>query len=588
VPCKARIRLDMLQKRWNYKPVPGDQAVQDLMRGINASSALAKLLVQRGVYDFESAKAFFNPSLKQVHNPFLMNDMDNAVNRITEAIENGENILVYGDYDVDGTTAVSLLYGFLIEHYENVSYYIPDRYAEGYGVSLQGIDFAHDNGVKLMIALDCGIKAINQVEYANEKGIDFIICDHHLPGETLPQALAILNPLQTDCAYPYKSLCGCGIGFKLVQALSLTWDLDKEEPLKYIDLVAIASASDIVPMTGENRVLTYFGIKLMEKALRPGLAQLLEGAGLAQDGELIKKELSVTDVVFKIGPRINAAGRMKHGSLAVDLLIAKTQKQAEIPAAEVNQKNTDRREVDLQTLEEALEMIRDNESMQRMKSTMLFAPHWHKGVIGIAASRIQDHYYRPTIILTESSGKASGSARSVLGFDVHAAIEECADLLTSFGGHPAAAGMTLELDQIDEFRSRFEKAVAEKITDEQLTPSIEVDSEVSLDQLTMNFFNQIQRMAPFGPENMTPVFVTHNLKDTGRSKCVGDCTHLKFEVTQEGLGHLSFGGIGFGLGEHEKAVQSGKRFSLAYTLEKNEYRGIVTLQLMVKDIRFID
>jgi single-stranded-DNA-specific exonuclease len=573
----------MLQKRWNHKTLPEDQALQDLMRGINASAALASLLLQRGITDFERAKSFFNPSLKHLHNPFLMKDMEKAVTRISEAIENGEKILVYGDYDVDGTTAVSLLYGFLIEHYENVSYYIPDRYAEGYGVSMQGIDFAYDNGVTLMIALDCGIKAINQVDYANEKGID-----HHLPGKSLPKAFAILNPLQSDCEYPYKSLCGCGIGFKLVQALSLTWDLDKEEPLKYIDLVAIASASDIVPMTGENRVLTYFGMKLMEKTLRPGLAQLLEGAGLAQDGALIKKELTVTDVVFKIGPRINAAGRMKHGSLAVDLLISKTQKQAEVPAADVNQKNTDRREVDLQTLDEALEMIQSNNEMQSTKSTMLFAPHWHKGVIGIAASRIQDHYYRPTIILTESNGKASGSARSVLGFDVHAAIEKCSDLLTSFGGHPAAAGMTLELNLIDEFRTRFEKAVSETITDDQLIPSIEVDLEVNLDQLTMNFFNQIQRMAPFGPNNMTPVFVTHNLKDTGRSKCVGDGSHLKFEVTQDGADHKAFGGIGFGLGEHEKEVQKGRRFSLAYSLEKNEYRGQTSLQIMVKDIRFND
>ncbi len=578
----------MLQKRWNYKPVPEEQAVQDLMRGINASPALSKLLIQRGVHDFESAKAFFNPSLHQIHNSFLMKDMDKAVNRITEAIEKGENILVYGDYDVDGTTAVSLLYGFLIEHYENVSYYIPDRYAEGYGVSMQGIDFAHDNGVSLMVALDCGIKALKQVDYANSKGIDFIICDHHLPGKTLPRAFAILNPLQPECIYPYKSLCGCGIGFKLVQALALTWELDKEEPYKYIDLVAIASAADIVPMTGENRVLTYFGMKMMEKALRPGLAQLLEGAGLAEDGELIKKELTVTDVVFKIGPRINAAGRMKHGSLAVELLTAKTQKQASVPAADVNQNNTDRREVDLQTLEEALVMIQSDSKLQETKSTMLFASHWHKGVIGIAASRIQEHYYRPTIILTESNGKASGSARSVLGFDVHAAIEKCADLLSSYGGHPAAAGMTLELHLIDEFRKRFENAVAETITDEQLVPSIEVDLEVDLDQLTMNFFTQIQRMAPFGPSNMAPVFVTHNLKDSGRSKCVGDGSHLKLEVMQGDQSQTFFSGIGFGLGSLEKEVQSGRRFSLAYTLEKNEYRGNVSLQLMVKDLRFTD
>jgi single-stranded-DNA-specific exonuclease len=572
-----------VEKRWILRQQPTAQEVANLRSAINASDPLAKLLLQRGIQDFEAAKNYFNPSISSFHHPFLMKGMDKAVERITQAVEAGENILVYGDYDVDGTTSVALVYTFLTNHYDRVSYYIPDRYGEGYGISFQGIDFAQDNDVSLIIALDCGIKAIDQVAYANERGIDFIICDHHLPGAEVPAALAILNPLQSDCPYPYKSLSGCGIGYKLIDALTITWKLEESEPRQFLDLVAIAAGCDIVPITGENRLLCHFGLRLMEQSLRPGLAMLLENGGLYKDGQL-KRPLTITDLVFVIGPRINAAGRMEHGQLAVELLTAQTTKKAEEPAARVVENNMERREVDLDMLEEALEMLEGEDP--NLKSTMLFAEHWHKGVVGIVASRVQDQYYRPTIILTESNGKVSGSARSVRGFDVHAAIETCADLLENFGGHQAAAGMTLAKENLAAFKERFERAVAEKILPEQLIPSLEIDIELDFDQINARFYDSMNRMAPFGPENMRPVFVTHNVIDTGKSKCVGDGSHLKFLVSQQGNEKIKMGGIGFGLGEHMETMKSGKPFSLVYVLEINEFRGQKNLELMVKDIRF--
>lgn len=573
----------MVEKRWNIRDQPSDQEVAQLRSAINASEPLAKLLLQRNISDFQAAKNYFNPSISSFHHPFLMKDMDIAVQRIVEAMDKQENILVYGDYDVDGTTAVTLVYSFLTTHYDRVSFYIPDRYGEGYGISFQGIDFAQDNDVSLIVALDCGIKAVDQVAYAKERNIDFIICDHHLPGDEIPAACAILNPLQNDCAYPYKSLSGCGIGYKLIEALTITWGLDKTEPRQYLDLVAIASGCDIVPITGENRLLCHFGLKLMEQALRPGLALLLENGGLYKEGALTRT-LTITDLVFVIGPRINAAGRMEHGQLAVELLTAETTKSAEGPAARVVQNNTERREVDLEMLEEALEMLEETED--EAKSTVLYAPHWHKGVVGIVASRVQDHYYRPTIILTGSNGKISGSARSVRGFDVHAAIESCADLLESFGGHPAAAGMTLAMDNLDTFKLRFEQAVAERIKPEQLIPSLEIDIELNFNQINQRFFDSMNRMAPFGPENMRPVFVSHNIKDSGKSKCVGDGSHLKFDVVQIGNEKRSFVGIGFGMGDKLAEMKTGRAFSLVYVLEINEFRGRKCLELMVKDLRF--
>jgi single-stranded-DNA-specific exonuclease len=572
-----------LEKQWAPKPVPIEDDVRRFQSAINASGPLATLLMQREIRDFESARLFFNPKLERLHPPFLMKDMQIAVDRITEAISKEEHILVYGDYDVDGTTAVSLLYSFLLEHYPNVSYYIPDRYGEGYGVSLKGIDFAEDNDVTLMIALDCGIKAVEQVDYALGKNIDFIICDHHLPGKKIPKAVAILNPLQSDCSYPDKYLSGCGIGFKLAQALAKSWDLDKEEPYKYLDLVAIAAACDIVPLIGENRILCHFGIQLIEDAMRPGLKLLLENAGRLVDGRL-KKDLTIGDIVFAIGPRINAAGRMEHGQLAVELLTSTTTKAAESPAIRVNENNTNRREVDKQMLEQAIAMVHELE--ESTVSTVLFDSNWHKGVVGIVASRVQDVRYRPTIILTESEGKATGSARSVEGFDVHAAIESCADLLDTYGGHRAAAGLTMKLENLAEFRTRFESAVESVIEPTQLFPSIAIDLELTLDQINMRFYNSMNRMAPFGPENMRPVFVSHNLKDTKRSKKVGDGSHLKLEVSQSGSGDQVIRGIAFGLGHMLDEIKD-TEFSAVYTLEINEFNGVKSLELMVRDIKVI-
>lgn len=556
-----------------------------MQNAINASEPLATLLLQRGIAGFEEAKRFFNPSLSQLHSPFLMKGMQVAVDRITEVINQGENILVYGDYDVDGTTSVAMMYSFLLEHSERVSFYLPDRYAEGYGVSFKGIDFAADNDVSLIIALDCGIKAVEQVAYAREKGIDFIICDHHVPGDQVPEAMAILNPLQTDCSYPYKSLSGCGIGFKLIQALTEAWQLERSEPYRYLDYVAIAAACDIVPMTGENRVLTHAGLKLMEESLKPGLKQLLENGGMIVNGAL-KRPLQVRDLVFVIGPRINAAGRMQHGNLAVEVMIAKTEQAATEPVEQLIQNNQDRRDTDLQILEEALQMLRDDAVTQNRKSTVLCADHWHKGVVGIVASRVQDHFYKPTIILTKSNGKLTGSARSVGSFDVHAAIESCADLLINYGGHPAAAGLTMEEENLTAFQDQFETAVASALRTEDEVPVLKIDMELHLEQITMRFFNTMDRMSPFGPKNMRPVFVTHNLIDTGNSRCVGDGTHLKLEAKSARPGKQKIRGIAFGMGDRLVRMQQGEPFSLVYTLELNHFKGHKNLEVMVKDIRF--
>lgn len=575
----------MLKKRWKFLPKPSDEVLFGLKNAINASEALGTLLAQRGITNFESARAFFQLDLNQLHPPSLMKDMDKAVDRITEAINAEQNILVYGDYDVDGTTAVSVVFSFLSAHYTNVSYYLPDRYTEGYGISFKGVDYAEDNDFSLIIALDCGIKAIDKVAYANEKGIDFIICDHHLPGSTLPEAHAILNPLQNDCKYPFKYLSGCGIGFKLVQALCKAWGIDQNEAMQYLDLVAIAAGCDIVSMTGENRLMTHFGLELMKKSIRPGLKLLLENGGLIK-GNILQRELTVTDLVFVIGPRINAAGRMSHGELAVKLLTATTDLQAEEPAKSIVTNNKERRDTDLSILDEALEMIRADEALQQSKSTVLFAEHWHKGVVGIVASRVQDHFHRPTIILTESNGKASGSARSVNGFDVHHAIEECADLLVNFGGHPAAAGLTLELDKLEIFQKRFEETVAKSIHPDQLIPSITVDMAIDFNQITDKFYQQMNRMAPFGPDNMRPHFATYNVIDTGRSRPVGDGTHLRLEVCQADNPSLVMKGIAFKLGHLAERIASKEPFSLVYKLDLNEFRGQTSLQMMVEDIHF--
>jgi single-stranded-DNA-specific exonuclease len=566
--------------KWVIKPIPDLEKVQQLQETIKATRVFSSLMIQRGLNKADQVKEYFNPNLNQLHDPFIMRDMDKAVARIEQALEEGQKIMVYGDYDVDGTTSVALVYSFLSSFYDNLMYYIPDRYKEGYGISIQGIDQAKKEGVDLIIALDCGIKANAKIEYANSLKIDFIICDHHMPGEELPLAIAILDPKRIDCNYPYKELSGCGIGFKLCQALNLKNSWGKEVLYNLLDLTALSIASDIVPLTGENRVLAYFGLKLINEKPRKSISRLLELAN--KEGRI-----DITALVFFVGPRINAAGRIDQAELSVKLLITEDDDLIESVGQKINALNTTRKEYDQDITEEALQMIRENENYMNAKSTLLYAEHWHKGVIGIVASRMIENFYRPTILLTKSGEMASGSARSVLGFDVYKAIDQCSDLLEQFGGHKYAAGMTMKTKNIDAFRERFEEVVSSSITEEQLTPKIEIDLEVDFDELSKLVYNQMLRFAPFGPQNLTPVFCTKNVVDAGFSKTVGsDKSHLKLNVCIQNNKTVTIDGIGFGLGEHEQKVKTGKPFSIAYTLEINEWKGNKTLQLMVKDLVF--
>jgi single-stranded-DNA-specific exonuclease len=568
-----------MEKRWVFKPAPDPETVKSLAEAINISSTLATILVQRDQKNFDAAKAFFRPSLGELHNPFLMKDMDAAVARLEKAILNKEKILIYGDYDVDGTTSVALFYGFLKTKYTELDFYIPDRSTEGYGVSIQGIEFAKENNFSLIITLDCGIKSVDRIELANSYGIDFIICDHHTPGELLPNAVAVLDPKRKDCTYPFKELSGCGVGFKLLQAYCLKNALGMDELYGYLDLLAISIASDIVPITGENRILTYYGLKKINTDPRPGIKALVNVAGF-------KKDLDVTNVVFGLGPRINAAGRIAHAKTAVHLLISETLEEAEGYADKINEKNTIRRDFDSSITQEALEMIeRDLLMRGDAKSTVLFKNDWHKGVIGIVASRCIEKYYKPTIILTESNNFATGSARSVFGFDVYEAISKCSDLLEHFGGHMYAAGLTLKLDKVDVFRERFEEAVASVITIDQQTPQIEVDLKIKLSQINDKFYKIIDQMAPFGPGNMQPVFVSENVVDDGRSKVLKE-QHLKLSIKQEGSGSIN--AIGFGMAEFYKRISSKEPFHICYNIAENEYNGTKSLQLIVRDIKFLD
>ena len=561
--------------RWTLKPIPDSQKVNALSKDLNVEPLVAYLLVQRGIETFEEAKSFFRPSLEELHDPFLMKDMDKAVERVQKAIENGENILVYGDYDVDGTTSVALMSSYLKTYYPNVSTYIPDRYDEGYGVSYKGIDFAFDNDFTLIIALDCGIKAIDKVAYASEKGIDFIICDHHRPGDEIPKAVAVLDPKREDCEYPFKELCGCGVGFKLIQALSEKRGVGLDDILLYLDLVATAIGADIVPVTGENRILAYYGLKVINSNPRTGFKAILK--------EVKKETLTITDVVFIIAPRINAAGRMKHGNHAVTLLTEENQEDAEKYAAEIEAFNSDRREADKKITEEALQQIIENDEEDR-NTTVVYHESWHKGVIGIVASRLTETYYRPTLVFTKSGEKLAASARSVKGFDVYNALESCAEHIEQFGGHKYAAGLTLLEEDFENFKNEFEKVVSETITPQQLIPEISVDAMIDLNEITPKFYRILKQFAPFGPGNMTPVFMTENLTDVGVGKCVGkDKSHLRLVVKQENSNQ--FTGIGFGLADKEDIACNGKPFKAVYCIDENEWQGNVSLQLRLKDIR---
>lgn len=561
--------------RWTLKPIPDFEKVNSLSKTLNVERIIANLLVQRGIETYEDAKKFFRPSLEDLHDPFLMKDMDKAVVRIENAIQNGENILVFGDYDVDGTTSVALLSSYLKSYYPNVSTYIPDRYEEGYGVSYKGIDFADDNDFSLIIALDCGIKAIDKVAYASGKNIDFIICDHHRPGKEIPKAVAVLDPKREDCDYPYDELCGCGVGFKLVQALAGRRGLGIEDLILYLDLVATAIAADIVPMTGENRILAYYGLKVINSNPRIGIKAILN--------EVKKETLTITDVVFIIAPRINAAGRMKHGIHAVNLLTEADLEKAKIFAAEIEEFNTDRRAADKDITAQALEQIIQNKEQER-KTTVVYHETWHKGVIGIVASRLTETYYRPTLVFTKSGEKLAASARSVKDFDVYNALESCAAHIEQFGGHKYAAGLTLLEKDFENFKNEFERVVSQTIEPRLLTPEIRVDAEIDLEDITPRLYRILKQFAPFGPGNMAPVFMTQNLWDTGYGKCVGeDKSHLRVVVNQGAF--LKFTGIGFGLGEKHEIACGGKPFKAVYSIDENQWQGNVSLQLRLKDIR---
>ncbi len=561
--------------RWTLKPKPNENQIKALAKALNVNDLVAHLLLQRGITTFEEAKKFFRPQLKDLHDPFLMKDMDLAVDRIELAMANNENILVFGDYDVDGTTAVALLSSYLLYHYPNVATYIPDRYAEGYGISYQGIDFAEDNTISLIIALDCGIKAIEKVAYAKEKDIDFIICDHHRPGERLPAAVAVLDPKRDDCEYPYDELCGCGIGFKLIQALATINGDTMDDLLPYLDLVATAIAADIVPITGENRVLAFFGLEVINNHPRAGIKAIIE--------QLKKTKLNITDVVFIIAPRINAAGRMEHGRHAVALLTETDSQQASIFAAEIERYNLDRRNLDQEITEQALVQIKTNHEEDRF-TTVVYDETWHKGVIGIVASRLTETYYRPTLVFTKSGEKLAASARSVKGFDVYDALEGCADCLEQFGGHKYAAGLTLQETQYETFKARFEKVVSETIDPNLLKPELLIDAQIALKDIDAKLMRILKQFAPFGPGNMTPVFMVSALKDSGYAKGVGqEDAHLKLAVTQNGYGPMN--AIGFNLGVKLPKIIGRKPFDAVFTVEENEWQGTIELQLKIKDIQ---
>ena len=561
--------------RWTLKPKPEEEKINELATALQVSKTIATLLLQRGISSFEEARQFFRPSLNDLHDPYLMKDMDKAVARLEQAITNEENILIFGDYDVDGTTAVSLVSGYLKSFYPNVATYIPDRYDEGYGVSFKGIDFADDNGFSLIIALDCGIKSIDHVAYAKEKNIDFIIGDHHRPGEQLPDAVAILDPKRADCDYPYDELCGCGIGFKLIQALTANRDQTIDDLIPYLDLVATAIAADIVPMTGENRVLAYFGLQVINSDPRPGIK--------AMTHQLKKKTLDITDVVFIIAPRINAAGRIKHGNHAVELLTEFDFEQAQQFASEIEAYNAERKDLDQQITKEALNQIEENGEQNRFTS-VVFQETWHKGVIGIVASRLIETYYRPTLVFTKSGDKYAASARSVKGFDVYNALEACAEHLEQFGGHMYAAGMTLKPENYTAFKEAFERVVQETIAPEWLEPEISIDAIVDFDEITPKFTRILKQFEPCGPQNMTPVFVSKNVVDTGYGKPMGkEEEHLKLFVRQNNSEGIP--AIGFGLGKKYEMIKNKRPFEAAYCIDENEWNDKIELQLRLKDIR---
>jgi single-stranded-DNA-specific exonuclease len=564
-----------MQKRWALKHNPNINAVKELSAQLGIDEVLGTLLLQRGVNTYEDARYYFRPDLRHLHDPFLMAGMEQAINRIDKAIESQEKILIYGDYDVDGTTAVTLVYSFFKKRYPNLEFYIPDRYLEGYGISNQGIDYAEDNAFTLIIALDCGIKAVDKIAYANTKGIDFIICDHHTPGDELPEAIAVLDPKRPDCDYPYKELSGCGIGFKLIQAYAQKHDLPFEEVTQYLDLVATSIACDIVHVSGENRILASYGLQKLNNEPSTGIKTLMEIAGKTSN-------YTISDVVFMIGPRINAAGRIDDAKHAVELLLAEDIDIAKEKGMLISVKNTERKEHDLAITDEALSMIAGDVLTPARKSTVVFNENWHKGVIGIVASRLTEKYYRPTIVLTRSNGHVAGSARSVVGFDLYEALCGCSDLLIQFGGHKYAAGLTMKPEQVEAFAERFEEVVSATITEQQLVQEIQIDAELSLDQINAKFFRVLNQFGPFGPENMCPVFISRQVQVYGGVSLVGS-NHIKMTVYQNSS--PLFECIAFNQGECIEQVRQGKPFDICYTIEENVWREKRSIQLNIKGIR---
>lgn len=567
-----------MKYKWNLRSLPDESSVLRLCSEIYktakpAQRSIVQLLLQRKIETYEQAKKFFNPSLKDLHNPFKMKDMDKAVQRILQAIENQENILIYGDYDVDGTTAVSLFYLYLSELYNNVTYYIPDRYKEGYGVSFQGINYASDNNISLIITLDCGIKAIDKVDYAKEKGIDVIVCDHHTPSSELPKAVAILNPKQKDCSYPYDELCGCGIAFKLAQAINIVLERPESFVFKYLDLVAIAIAADIVPVTGENRILLAQGLSLINEKPSIPVRKLLQTA---------KQPYTTTDLVFVVAPRINAAGRIAHANLVIELLTQKQEKEIISKAYEIEYLNDKRKRLDEEITQEALVQIIENQE-ENKKTTVVFQPFWHKGVIGIVASRLIENYYRPTLVFTKNEDKLVASARSVSGFNIYNALEACQEYLEQFGGHKYAAGLTIKEENYNKFKEAFEHIVSQTIDKELLEQRINIDLEIKLEDVSSIFFETLKRFAPFGPENMTPVFLSKGVK-AKEFRTVGDGSHLRIVLTNIEE-TVSFVAIGFGLADKKTILEKGLPFDIVYQLEENIWNGRASIQMRIKDIQ---
>ena len=567
-------------KVWNIKKEGDINIIKHLSAALNVNMVIANLLAQRGITTYSEAQSFFRPKITDLHDPFLMKDMDKAVERLERAINNQENVLIYGDYDVDGTTSVAMMYQFLRTRIQNLDYYIPDRYSEGYGISKASIYYAAEQKITLVIVLDCGIKAIDRIKMAKDLGIDFIICDHHNPDDTIPDAVAVLDPKRPDCSYPYKELSGCGVGFKLLQAYSKQNNVPFSELSELMDLLVVSIASDIVPVSGENRVMAYYGLKKLNTSPSIGLKTIMQYSGF------IAEEISISDIVFKIGPRLNASGRIEHGKKSVAILTATNEAEALLLGDEINSYNEIRKTLDRDITQEALAMIERNTEHEFKNATVLYNRDWHKGVVGIVASRLTEHFYRPTVVLTESNGMATGSARSVRDFDLYEAIGQCSDLLESYGGHMYAAGLTMKIENIYEFSRRFEEIVTKLITDKQQTESIEAEAKILLSDITPKFYRLLKQFAPFGPHNMVPVFITENVLDGGTSRPVGkNQEHLKLDLIEPTSNSSQFSAIAFNQANHFEAINQGLPFDICYSLAENEFRGKTSLQLYIRDIQ---